>query len=229
MEISPLPIQDRDISDSDSSCACDDLNHYVVRITPYAKFTFDDLQQRLDEEPHIFRYIISEEQKPRLHYHLVLTVDETFDIQQVRDVIKAFLTPFWHNPDTHRLPKGFGNKQYNCEATQTIDEAISYALKEGGRYHQVGWDKDYIDTRIKASFKKCDTKTFNSELHELQKQFQENEGMNMTTYMVDFIKLKSRYNQMINMQHAYQYALSQQIQRNPEEAESFVINFLYKQ
>lgn len=228
MEISPLPTQDRDIRDSDQQSQQDDLVHYVVRITPYDKFTFDELRNRIDEEPYIFKYVIAQEVQPQVHYHLVLTTDESFDIQQVKDIIRAFITPFWHNEDTHRLPRGFGNKQYNCQVATDVDQAISYALKDCKEFHQVGWDQKYIDERIASSFTKKDIKTFSLELQQLQKEFQESD-MDISGFMTAFIRLKSRYNQMVNMQHAYQYALSQLIQRNPEQASDFVINFLYKQ
>jgi len=228
MEISPLPTQDSDLRDSDQQSTHDDLNHYVVRITAYDKFTYEELKQRIDEEPYIFRYVISQEVTPQVHYHLVLTTDESFDIQQMKDLIRAFITPLWHDPDTHKLPRGFGNKQYNCQIALDLDQAISYCLKERKEYNYIGYTEDYINQRIEASFKKHDTKTFNLELQELQKKFQESD-MDMPEYMTAFIRLKSRYNQMVNMQHAYQYALSQLLQRNPEQADSFVINYLYKQ
>lgn len=227
MDTTPLPTQDRDLSGSDQqSLPPDDLAHYLVRITPYEKFTFKELQDFLELEALLMRYVVSQELKPQIHYHLVLTTDESVQIQDIKDIVRAFIFPLWQK--NGKLPLGFGNKQYNCQEAENLDNAISYALKDKKEYIQVGYEQKYIDERIQASFQKNSTKTFTTELQELQKNFQESD-MDISEYMTKFIQLKSRYGQMINLQHAYQYALSQLIQRNPEQAQDFVDNYLYKQ
>jgi len=226
MDTTPLPTQDCDLNDSDQQSQADDLVHYVARVTAYEKFTFDQLKAFLETEFRLLKYVVAQELVPQVHYHIVLTTDESFTIQDAKDTLRAFLYPLWCVEG--KLPRGWGNKQYNCQASTNVDQAISYALKDKKEYHYVGWPTEYIEQKIAASFTKKDTKSFNTELQELRNVFQTTD-MDINNFMVKFVQLKSRYNQMVNLSHAYQYALSQLIQRNPEEAESFVINFLYKQ
>jgi len=225
-QITPLPTQDHDRSDSDLESQ-NDTNTYLVRITAYDKFTFEELKTFIDNEFQIARYIIGEELLPKRHYHLVLTTDVSFSMVNMRDLIKAFLIPLWKTVG-HTLPRGFGNKQYNCEEADSEEGGVTYALKEKGNMCYVGYTPEYIAKCIEQSFTKKDTKSFSKELQLLRDEFQSS-NMDIKEFMTNFVILKSKYDQMVNMQHAYQTALSQLIQRNPEQAEDYVINYLYKQ
>jgi len=215
---SPLPNQDDDDSDSG-------LSHYVVRVTPCGKFSYEDLLDTLLEEPEICRYVVGKELVPQEHYHLVLSVDESIDIQGVRDIIRAFIVPYWS--EGGKLPRGFGNKQYNLQVADDIYKAISYAVKLNDYRHE-GWSDEFIASRVAESFEKKKPSNFKAEYLSLCETFQES-NMDISDFMVNFIKLKAKYGQQVNGHTAYGFALSNMVLRDPSYAESFVDNFLSKQ
>lgn len=226
MDTSPLPNRDGDLSDSDSlSTGSLNLDYYCVRVTSHDKFSFDELKAFIADEPQIARYVIGRETVPQEHFHLVLGVDVSVQIQDVKDIIRAFLVPLWQE-DSGKLPKGFGNKQYNCQLSEDKDKAVSYAVKLK-EYVYEGFDDDYIQSRVSASFEKKKPSNFKAEYLELCKQFQESD-MDIKEFMVKYSVLKSKYGQQVRMHDAYGYALSNLIKRDPGEADSIVENFLYK-
>lgn len=219
----PLPTEDSDSSETDS-----DLINYCVRIHNYNKFTFEELEDHFSQEPEIFRYVIGQEDtdKESEHYHLVLSVDSSVTETDVRDIIKAFLIPLWQT-DKNKLPKGFGNKQYNLQITETIDEAIAYAIKEK-KYVFEGFDPEYIKERENNSFKKKKRSDFKTELQDLRTKFNETD-MDVREFMIEYTLLKAKFDQQVRMIDVYGTALSAEIKRNPSKAEDYVENFLYKQ
>lgn len=226
MDINPLPNLDCDSSDSDSTIDLldDNINYYVARITSCEKFTFEQLKNQMSAEYQICRYVIGKETVPQEHYHLVLGVDDTMKEIDVRDIIKAFLIPLWQNEG--KLPKGFGNKQYNLQVCEDLDKAVSYAVKCKD-YVFEGFDEEYIKARQSESFEKKKVSNFKTEYAELCKEFQETQ-MDLREFMIKYCLLKSKYGQQVRAQDAYGYAMSNWIQRDPEKAEDFVENFLYK-
>lgn len=227
MDTNPLPNQDNGDSGSDRSTQVDDeLIHYVVRVTPHEKFTFEDLREFIYNEPQITRYVISRETVPREHFHLVLSVDNTVVDQDVRDIIKAFLVPYWQS-DAGKLPRGFGNKQYNLQLSTDVDKAISYAVKLG-EYVYDGWTDEYIAFAKAESFDKKKPSNFKQEYRQLCDEFKDSE-MDIREFMIKFSLLKSKYGQQVRMPDAYSYAISNLFLRDPSQAEVFVENYLYKQ
>jgi len=224
MDTTPLPTQDHDLSDYGSVFESE-LNHYVVRITPYGKFTYDELVTRIHSEPQITRYVIAKETVPQDHYHLVLSTDDTLEVQDVKDIISAFIRPFWEVDG--KLPRGYGNKQYNLQVAEDIDKSISYAIKDTITYTFEGYTPEYIAQRKEESFKKKSTTNFKVEFQLLKEEFH-NSQMDTRSFMTKFCLLKSKYDQLVNLSHAYQYSLSVLFRRDPNEAERFVENYLYK-
>jgi len=150
-DTTPLPNQESDFSDSGTDYGL--TTTYVIRMTPHDKFTMDQLKEYIHKEPSFCKYVLAQETVPRPHYHLVVTTDVSFEIEDVRGTIKAFLIPFWVKDDL-KLPRGFGNKQYNLQVAEDVDLAISYALKESNLYVYEGYSADYIQQRKEASFQK---------------------------------------------------------------------------
>lgn len=219
MDTTPLPNQEDDTSDNGI------LSHYVIRITPHGKFTYDQLHEFIQAEYQICKYVIGRETVPQEHFHLVVSTDVSIDVQEVRDIVRAFVVPFWVD-ENGKCPKGFGNKQYNLQVCNDIDKAISYAVKLGEIRHD-GWSDDYIRQRGTESFEKKKPSNFKVEYRDLCTEFQEGE-MDTREFMTRFVQLKAKYGQQVVMHHAYGYALSNQIQRDPSTAEDLVENFLYK-
>lgn len=217
-ETSSLPTQDYDDSDSD-------LSSYVIRITPCDKFTFQQAVEYIKQEPYFLKYVISRETVPREHFHIVVQTDVSFTIDDVRGSIRAFIIPFWQSED-FKLPRGFGNKQYNLQISEDIDKAVSYAVKLG-EYVFEGFTDEYITERRTESFDKKKPSNFKAEYMDLSNKFQES-SMDLREFMIEFCNLKAKYDQQVNLSHAYGYALSNSIKRD-KNANDFVENYLYKQ
>lgn len=217
---SPLPTEGDGESDSGI------LSHYVVRLTSHGKFIMDQLEAFLKEEAEITQYVIGRETVPQEHFHVVLTIDPSFNEQDVRDIIKAFLVPLWAKEDG-KLPRGFGNKQYNLQISEDLDRAVSYAVKLG-EYVYDGFTEEYIISRKAESFEKKKPSNFKSEYIDLCDLFYESR-MDTREFMVAYISLKAKYGQSVRMSDAYGYALSNLFKREPESIEGFVEDFLYKQ
>lgn len=215
-----LPTQDSDPSDDGL------LSTYVIRITPHDKFTFEQVAQIFKDEPLLTKYVLSKETVPREHYHAVIQCDISVEEDDIRGFVKSIIIPYWEDPVSHKLPRGFGNKQYNLQISQDVDKAVSYAVKQGD-YVFEGFEEHYILSRKTESFDKKKTSNFKSEYRDLCQQFQES-TMDLREFMVQYVLLKSKYDQMVNIAHAYGYAISQQIKREKDCAEEFVENFLYK-
>lgn len=217
MDTNPLPSQDDDISDNGI------VNTYVIRITSHAKFTGEQLNEFLDKEFIFYQYVVGKETVPQEHYHIVVTVDTSITEQDVRDVIKAFIIPFWVLP-TGKLPKGFGNKQYNCQESKDLNAAVSYAVKLGEFYFS-GFTQEFIDERKAESFEKKKPSNFKSEYIALVDDFQKSQ-MDIREFMIGYINLKAKYGQQVVMTHVYGYALSNLCLRDPSFAGEVVNKYL---
>jgi len=225
MESNPLPNSDSEHSDSEGDEASQGtLTHYVARLTSYDKFTFDELKEALEEEHQLTQYLLAREIVPKEHFHIVLSTDSTVTLQDVKDIFRAFLVPFWQGDDG-RLPRGFGNKQFCVKESYDLDAAVSYALKDRNEYHFVGFTQSYIKERLDASFQKKKPSNFKSELFELNSQFKDS-NMTIENYMTCYVRLKAKYGQQVRLQDAYGYALSVSVDRDPEIAGELVNNFL---
>lgn len=212
-----LPTQDSDSSDSGI------IDTYVIRITPHDKFTFEQVAQYIRDEPMFYKFVIGQETVPRVHFHIVVQVDPTFTEDDVRGTVKAFLIPYWQT-EHMKLPKGFGNKQYNLQLSNDVDSAVKYALKEKD-YVFEGFDPDYISAMADQSFTKKKTSNFKSEYRDLCESYQSSD-MDIREFMILLCNLKAKYDQMINMNHIHGYALTQQVKREGN-ASDLVENYLY--
>jgi len=228
MNTTSLPTQDYEQNEYDvlDALSEDELSNYVVRITSYDKFTFDELTEFIHDEPQICRYVIGKEvDTGNEHYHLVLSADNSVHLQEIKDIIRAFIVPFWVTP-TGKCPKGFGNKQYNIQISHDISKAVSYAVKLAD-FKFDGFDQDFIDKCKADSFLKKKPNTFKVEYLELCEKFKTSD-MDILEFMTLFIQLKAKFGQQINMAHAYGYALSNIIARDPSQAVTFVENYICK-
>lgn len=228
MDTSPLPTEECDSSDIGDLSTIDELtlNYYVVRITSYDKFSYEDIKEFLVAESSICQFVVGRETVPQEHFHCVLGVDIEMDIQEVKDLIRAFIVPLWQT-DEGKLPKGFGNKQYNCQLAKLKDEAVSYAVKCKEFYFE-GFEEDYIKERLELSFEKKKTCNFKTDYIELCKKFQETNDMDIRDFMIEYVQLKAKYGQSVRIHDAYGYAISNVVKRDPSEAENIVENYLYK-
>lgn len=222
-----LPNLDDELSGSEFSFTDElSLDAYVIRITPHDKFCFGAIENFFKDEPIIHSYVIGRETVPREHFHVVCRVDNTVTEQDVRDIVKGLLVPFWEDEVTHKLPRGFGNKQYNLQKAKDLDLAVSYAVKQH-EYCYDGFDPAYIEARRLASFEKKKPSNFKSEYLKLCEEFQDSD-MDTRTFMIKYITLKANYGQQVRMQDAYGYANSNLVKRDNDKAEDLVEDFLYK-
>lgn len=228
MDTNPLPTQDNEGSDSGSFYEEEEspLVYYVIRVTPHGKFNGIDLNIFLSGEPQLFNYVVGRESVPQEHFHIVAGTDASVTLQDIKDIIRAFIVPFWTDPETHKCPRGFGNKQYNAQVSTDYVKAISYAVKMD-QYFYDGHSKEFIEECRAKSFEKKKPSDYKSEYINLCKEFQESD-MDVREFMIRFVQLKARYGQMVNVQHAHGYALSNLVKRDPATAEDYVENFLYK-
>lgn len=223
----PLPNQELERSDSDQSSVISDMDTdyiYVVRLTPLDRFTEEDVTLWLQQQTRISAWVLSIEEKPKKHFHLVITISYLDDdCSDIKPLIREFLFQYWPAADRTR---GWGNKQYNCQLSTDIKKAVSYAIKEKV-YTFDGFDPDFIKDCEDSSFTKNSPKTFAVEFQELKQQFMTTD-MEPRVFMIKFIQLKAKYSQMVNPHHAYQYMLSMQVQKDPSYAEEITENYLYK-
>lgn len=219
MDSTPLPNQDDGNSDSGLTST------YVIRITPYEKFSFQELHDFIRDEVEICKYVIGRELVPQEHFHLVLVTDISVELQHIKDIIRAFIVPFWSVEG--KCPKGFGNKQYNAQVSEDCDKAVSYAVKLG-EYVFEGFEDDYIQQQKAESFEKKKPSNFKVEYRNLCDKFQGSD-MDIREFMTEFSLLKARYGQQVRMTDAYSYALSNLFLRDPSQVDHFVDNYLYKQ
>lgn len=216
METSPLPNEDSGQSDSGSSVYDEDdfTNVYVVRMTPYDKYTLDELKAYLSEMD-CSSWVLGVESKPQIHYHLVIEHDD--DLNDLKLRIRSFLDKYW--PPGQRA-RGFGNKQYNCQICDDKQKAISYAIKER-TYEYYGYDPDYIESLLEKSFTKNAPGSFNVELKLLNERFTD-----IRQYMIDFMILKAKYGQQVNPQTAWAFANSIAIKHDPDYSRVITDDFL---
>ncbi|AXH75398.1 MAG: putative replicase [Circoviridae sp.] len=219
----PLPILDSEESDSDNSE--NELHYYMLRITPCDKFDFDTLQKFLSEEYMIYKYVVAREEKPQEHYHIVFAVDHSVSEETLRDVVKWFLLKFWNNPKTGKFTRGFGNKQYNLQRVDDLDQSLRYILKCHD-YRFENWDVDRLRALESESFEKKKPSDFQHEYREMCDKFHEDDNLDIRWFMTEYCKLKAKYGQMVIMSQVHGYALSNYIKRDPDQACSFVNNFL---
>lgn len=223
MDTTPLPNQDSD-TDGDGM-----TTEYFIRLTSYDKFTSEQLINFLQEECQITRYVVGRETTPQEHYHISITTDISLELQDAKDIIRAFIVPLWENTETRKLPLGFGNKQYNCQVTQEPEKQLSYILKDKDwdNIWFEGYEREYLELRKAESFPKNKPSDFKSDYQELCNAFKSSE-MNVRQFMTMFITLKAKYGQTVSLSIAHSYALSNLIQREPEQAETLVNNYLDK-
>lgn len=202
----------------------DDLQkiYIVVRLTPDGAYTQDDLKKFLTENVAFTEWVVGVEVLPKVHYHLVISTHFEFDT--IHEIIKEQVHK-WYPPPRAR---GFGNKQWNCQlGKETLERGISYALKDKVEHFYEGFEADFIEYCLEASFPKNSTSNFKLEYLELCEEFQ-NSDMDIEAFMIKYSILKSKYGQQVKMQDALGYANSNLIRRNPDEAKIMVKNFLYK-
>lgn len=231
MDTTPLPNRECDESDNgqedydSQSTSSLDIIYYVVRITSCSKFTFDQLKSFFQNENQICRYVIGRELVPQEHFHLVLGLDSSLELQDVKDIVRAFLCPLWQTSEG-KMPRGFGNKQYNCQVAEDKDNAVSYAVKLK-EYVYEGFTKEYIASRVAEAFEKKKPSNFKAEYQDLLDKYDETD-MDIDDFMIEFVRLKAKYGQMVNVLDAYKYALSALIRKEPDQAAGIVKEFLRK-
>lgn len=221
MDTNPLPNGDLNSVVSDQQS----LIHYVIRITPYDKFSIEELHQFLVDEFQLTKYVLAQETIPQIHYHLVVSTE--LSIQEVKDILRTFIVPKWEDPVTRRCPRGFGNKQYNIQLSTDVNKALSYALKEATTYYFEGWTTEEIQQFKDLSFTKNSVNNFKTEYQELCTNFQ-GSNMDEREFMNHYIQLKAKYGQSVRLSDAYGYALSNLFKREPNKIEEHVLNYLYK-
>lgn len=223
-----LPNSQDDMSDSGVSCLSEgSLAYYVIRLTSCDKFSKQLLEEYLKGEPQFCCFVVGRETVPQEHYHLVVGVDDSLTLQDVKDIIRAFIVPLWSDPETHKLPRGFGNKQYNCQLSKDRDGAISYALKQKDYFYD-GFTQEEIDSYIDASFEKKKPSNFKVEYAQMCDTFQNDDTLGVKWFMTTFIILKSKYGQQVRMSDAKAYADSAIYRRDPSLVSEDVDNYLSK-
>lgn len=194
----------------------------VIRLTPEGAYTKEELQKFLKEQlDPLDQWVVGVEVLPRVHYHVVIVTQETYD--NLKQLIRTQIN-LWYPPPRAR---GFGNKQWNCQlAIAPLERCISYALKDRVEHFFFGFDQTFIDDCMAAAFPKNSPSNFRVEYLTLCEEFQ-NSDMDVRTFMIKYCILKSKYNQQVRMQDAYGYALSNLIRRDNSQADNFVETYLY--
>ena len=194
------------------------LKHYVIRITSYDKFTFEDVRQWLSDQSEFTKFVVARETQPREHFHIVLSTE--LELSDVKDSVRWYVSPFWADKEG-KLPRGFGNKQYNSAVAKDLDGAISYALKDKKEYAYEGYRDEYIRDRISASFQKKKPVNFKAEYIQLESLFMESD-MSVTDFIKRYGYLKAKYGQQLSYNNAKAVADSIATRRDPSHWDAIV-------
>lgn len=216
-EGSSLPTQDEDQDDQSSAFSNTSGIPYVLRLTPQGKYTLTDVVDFLEENWDY--YIIGTEKKGTMEEHFHIVIDAIVD---PRKTVQQFLYHYWPS-----RPRGWGNAQYNLAESTNEEKAISYASKMKD-YQFAGYTEEYIAECAKKSFVINKVANFSTEFQKLNKDFQEDLSMDLSSYMTSFQLLKAKYGQPINMSQAYNYGLSALVKRDPSEADNNTSSYLRK-
>lgn len=191
---------------------------YIIRFYPFSQ---DDTQQLYDMDSVVFdflsdqypRWFISEETKPKLHFHIY--IESKMTLTQIKEKIKQFIYPYY--PERKR---GFGNKQYNCQSSESPLKAIIYATKQRGAYEYSGFQEDFIEQCKSQSFEKTESE-FEKEMNVLTDDF-----LNSNQCPYEFSEklciLYSHFDKRIHFRDIQGYVNSKIIKRNPKEASALV-------
>lgn len=201
----------------------DDYDHeYAIRLVPMEKYTMQEVIVMLEEVSD--RWVVSEEIKPHVHYHIVICCD--YSMSTMRTYIREFLRPFFADATTNKFSRGFGNAQYNSQEVKDLDAAVSYVLKQHRdnpdfKFKYVGFTDEYIENRKQASYLKKPKDEFKVEFYKLREDF-----VDIKDYMTKYVQLCSKYERMCNVSHAYSYAISAAVAKDPSFAAQIVDSFL---
>lgn len=181
---------------------------YVVRLTPFDRYSFEEAQEILENEL-IEKWVISKEILPHIHFHIVVKAVPRTHQKLVKQIFKDFVYSFW--PERKR---GFGNAQYNFQVCEDEAKAISYALKEKKESNFSGYTEEYIQQRTDESFLKQDS--YKVEYTALCKEYLVK--MDDVTFKQRMILLRAKYGLKVSMNDINGYLLSNKVLKDPDYA-----------
>lgn len=206
MMISSLPTQDGQRDDGQNYE--EDNDCYIVRLTTFERYSFEEAMEILENEL-IISWVMSKELKPQEHFHIVVKAKNGTSKDKIKNIFKDFVYSFW--PERAR---GFGNAQYNFQVCLDERKAISYAIKEKEKFEYSGYSEEFIKERLDESYLKL--QNYKAEYTSLCKEFMT--GMDDTTFKQKLIILRAKYGLKISLSDINAYLLSNKVSRNPEYA-----------
>lgn len=195
---------------------------YALRLTPFDKYTKDDILYDLLNTDKIQHYIATREtsKKDKEHFHLVLWSLES------EKTLRAYVKEFLDRKMGEKKVLGEGNKRYNLSEARDLEQAIIYILKDGDDIYCSSFiNQDVLEKMKKLSYKKYSKEDFGKAFEELKIQFKA-ERTSVETMMTRVVELKSLYRQPVNMTYIFQMCLSFDIHNNPSHARSCVKDYL---
>lgn len=198
----------------------DDIS-YILRITPPTNDIWFD-RSRAFLEQHFFEYVVAEELSKDNVYHLHAVIKSDRPVCELRKLIRDQLVYVMYPAPR---PHGFGS-QYNFQKSTDPDKAVTYAVKQK-KYYYNGYTEEYIQSMADQSFDPSTRSGFAKDFALLKKNFHESH-MTIEQFMDHFNQLKSKHDQMINLTHAYQYALAALVKRDPTQSLKLVQSYLKK-
>lgn len=185
---------------------------YVLRFTPigYEDEQLYDIEAVRDEFLNQFdTYLITEELKPKIHFHIYL--ETSLKHEALKQKCRDFIYPYY--PVRNR---GFGTKQYSCLEAENPLNAIIYALKQRGTTYWSGFTEEFIQKCQAASFEKKPT-DFEDDLKVLTDEFLTTDE-DPYTFSSKVAILYSQYDKRVHMKDIQGYVNSKLIKRDPKEA-----------
>lgn len=127
---------------------------YVLRFTPFSQgedpYIVYEMKEILEEfiQANDFDiYVLCEEIKPKLHYHLYLETDLLH--KQLKKKVQEFVYPYYPN-----RARGFGTAQYSCLESLRPLQGIIYNFKQAGENHWSGFNEEFVNQCRLLSFEK---------------------------------------------------------------------------
>lgn len=144
------------------------------------------------------------------------------DEDEVREKIRLFLKEYFPEPDK----RGDANKRYNLSEVEDIAKSVSYLLKDGDYIAGDGIDPDALMYYKKKSFKKFRAQDFNAALEDIKNKFKGNDKLLKRDMMIEIVKLKAQYRQVINLRYIDQLCTSFWVRNDLSRAERVVDEYL---
>lgn len=195
---------------------------YALRLTPHGQYGLTEVRLLILRVFETHNYVICQEKVGTPNHHFHCFFDSVDDEESVRQKVRDFNRVWWPDKDK----RGDANKRYNLGEVRCMSACISYTLKDKNFIYGDGIDKAALDYYGKKSYPKYSAEEFSKELEKIKEKFKGDVHLKKREMMIEVVKLKARYRQIINMRYIDQLCTSFWIHNDEHRAEFVVDEYL---